>query len=46
VSDYDIDWWFNGSYLTCLVYLPYLAKHETLKIVNFASNCTYPNARS
>jgi len=29
------------SHLTCLVYVPYLGKLKTLKIMNLPSNCTY-----
>jgi len=32
-------------HITCLMYVPYLGKLKTLKIMNFASNCRYSNAR-
>jgi len=28
-------------HLTCLVYMPYRGKFETLKIMNLSSKCTY-----
>ena len=33
------------SHVTRLMYMSYLAKLKNLKIMNLASNCTYPNAR-